>query len=82
MYPSVKSVKALANYTLLLSFDNNEVKIFDMKPYLDKGIFKKLKDEEIFKSVKISFDTIEWPNGADICPEILYDESIKVEKCA
>ena len=35
MYPSVKSVKPLMNFTLQLVFDNNEVKIFDMKPYLD-----------------------------------------------
>jgi hypothetical protein len=26
-----------------------------MKPYLEKGIYKELKDENIFKSVKVSF---------------------------
>ena len=61
---------------LILTFENNEVKIFDMIPYLDKGIFQELKDENLFKAVKVSFDSIEWPNEADIDPEILYEDSI------
>jgi hypothetical protein len=50
-----------------------------MKPYLDKGIFKELKDLKIFNTVKTSFDTIEWENEADIDPEILYQKSVKVD---
>lgn len=41
---SVKDVKPLENYCLLLTFEDNQVKVFDMKPYLDTGIFKELKD--------------------------------------
>ncbi|MCI0471433.1 MAG: DUF2442 domain-containing protein, partial [Candidatus Aminicenantes bacterium] len=37
MNPGVKDVKANNNYTLSLTFNNGEVKVFDMKPYLDKG---------------------------------------------
>ena len=47
-----------------------------MKPYLDKGIFKELKDENKFKSVRVSFDSIEWCNQADIDPEVLYERSV------
>lgn len=46
-----------------------------MKPYLNFGIYKDLKNEMIFNSVKISFDSIEWSNEADIDPEVLYEES-------
>ena len=46
MYISVKSVRPLSEYQLLLTFENGEKKIFDMKPYLDKGIYKELKDKE------------------------------------
>jgi hypothetical protein len=76
MYLAVKEVKPIDNYKLILTFENNEVKIFDMIPYLDKGIFQELKDENLFKAVKVSFDSIEWPNEADIDPEILYEDSI------
>ena len=76
MYFAVKEVKPIDNYKLILTFENNEVKLFDMTPYLDKGIFKELKDENLFKAVKVSFDSIEWPNEADIDPETLYEDSI------
>ena len=76
MYLAVKGVKPIDNYKLILTFENNEVKIFDMIPYLDKGIFQELKDENLFKAVKVSFDSIEWPNEADIDPETLYEDSI------
>ena len=76
MYLAVKEVKPIDNYKLILTSENNEVKIFDMIPYLDKGIFQELKDENLFKAVKVSFDSIEWPNEADIDPETLYEDSI------
>lgn len=56
MYLAVKEVKPVDNYKLILTFENNEVKLFDMIPYLDKGIFQELKDENLFKAVKVSFD--------------------------
>jgi len=69
------SVAPSSDYTLILTFNNDEVRIFDMKPYLDLGIFKDLKDISLFRSVRKSFDTVEWPNEADIDPETLYNES-------
>jgi len=75
MYLAIIDVKPLENYLLLLTFENNEKKIFDMKPYLDKGIFSELKDEKKFRSVRVSFDSIEWCNQADLDPEFLYEKS-------
>ena len=74
MYLSVNKVKALVDYELELTFENNEIKIFDVKPYLDTGLFAKLKDKNLFKMVKVSFDSIEWPNGIDLDPEVLYEK--------
>jgi hypothetical protein len=76
MYLSVKEVKPLDEYKLLVTFENGEVKLFDMNPYLDKGIFRELKDLSLFKSAKVNFDTVEWQNEADIDPETLYEDSI------
>lgn len=76
MYLEVKDVKAIDDYKLILTFENNEIRLFDMKPYLDLGIFKNLKDKSLFNTVKVSFDTIEWSNGADIDPETLYEDSL------
>jgi len=79
MYYAITKVKALPNFQLLLEFENGEERIFDMIEYLDKGIFSELRDERLFKSVRVSFDSIEWENGADLDPEILFNESILVK---
>ncbi len=73
-------VKPLENYKLELTFDNQEIKIKDMKPYLNKGVFKTLKDRNIFNSVKISFDTISWNDDIDLCADYLYETSEDVTK--
>ncbi len=75
MYLSVVNVKPLENYQLWLKFENEEEKIFSMKPYLELGRFQELKDERLFKTVRICFDSIEWENHLDLDPEILYQES-------
>jgi Protein of unknown function (DUF2442). len=36
---------SLPNYQLLLRFDTNEQKIYDVKPLLETGMFGELKDE-------------------------------------
>ena len=74
MYPSVINVIANENYTLSIDFDNGEYGTLDMKPFLDFGIFRKLKDYNAFKRVHVSFDTIEWDSGVDLDPEFVYDK--------
>jgi hypothetical protein len=76
MYFAIKEVKPQDDYLLLLTFENDERRQFDMKPYLDLGIFQELKDLSLFKTVKICFDSIEWDNEADFDPEILYKNSV------
>jgi hypothetical protein len=80
MYLSVKKVKPLIDYKLELTFENNEIRIFDVKPYLDTGLFRTLKDENLFKMVRVSYDTIEWPNKVDLDPEVLYEKGKVMEK--
>ena len=73
-------VEALKDYQLRLTFDNGEIKTKDMKPYLDKGIFKKLKDKKVFNNVKIKYGTISWENDIDMCADNLYETSKTIEK--
>jgi len=79
MYLAIKDVKPLDNYLLHLTFENGEKRLFDLKPFLDFGIFQELKDLRLFKTVRTSFDSIEWDNEADFDPEILYQKSLKIE---
>ena len=74
------SVKVLEDYNLELTFDNDVVKIKDMKPHLNEGVFKVLKNKEIFNSVKITFGTISWNEDIDLCADYLYETSKELEK--
>jgi len=53
--------------------------IFDMKPYLDLGAFRELRDVHYFKRVGISFGAVTWPNEQDIAPETLVKEMLLIE---
>ena len=53
--------------------------------YLTRGIFvgpvfEPLRDVQYFMNFKISFNTLEWENGADFAPEYLYEISKPVSK--
>ncbi|MCK5327290.1 MAG: DUF2442 domain-containing protein [Candidatus Latescibacteria bacterium] len=75
MNPRVKEVHPNSDYTLSLIFDNGEEGVFDVSPYLDKGIFSQLTDKKIFNSVKPVLGSIQWGNGLDLCPDTLYLDS-------
>jgi hypothetical protein len=72
MYPSVKEVIPHEDYTISVVFDNGESGVLDLKPFLDFGVFKKIKDYNNFKRLRVVFDTIEWDCGVDLDPEFIY----------
>ncbi len=76
MYPSVKEVHALENFSVSLLFDTGEKGFLDTKPFLAFGRFEKLKDLSVFRRVRISFDTIEWDCGIDLDPEFIYTNCV------
>ena len=70
---TVKSVRPLADYRLLVCFSTGEEKEIDISSLLDEPVFKVLKDSSIFNSVYVDYGTVVWNNGAiDIAPEYLY----------
>lgn len=72
---TVKDVNPIDNHILLITFDTGEKKMFDVSPYLDKGIFTELKSTDYFKKVKVFLGSISWPNGQDFDPDHLFMES-------
>ena len=73
---SVLSVTPKDNHLLELKFNTGEVRLFDATPYLEKGVFKKLKNKTLFNQAYVAFDTVCWPGQLDISPETLYLKSI------
>ncbi len=78
MRPKAIDVKALNNYELEILFKNGEKRKFDVKPYFKFKQFEELRDNKKFQRVKIAGLSIEWENGADICPDELYNNSEKI----
>ena len=78
MNPRVKAVKPNPDYTITLLFTNGETRSFDVRPYLDRGIFRELRDLRNFNSVKLFLGSIQWRNGQDFCPDTLYADSVPV----
>lgn len=76
--PIIKSVEVLEDYQLLLTYENGEKRIYDMKPNFKYEAFRELEDYELFKKVHPAGETIEWETGEDVSPESLYLNSIKV----
>ncbi len=74
MNPHVKSVRALGDYELEVSFENGESRRFDVKPYLDRGIFVRLRDHGVFRAPRVIAGSVEWPGGLDLSYDTLYVE--------
>ncbi len=70
------AVRPLSNRQLELTFENGLCAIVEMDLVLKNytGIFSPLLDENYFQQVKVDTElgTIVWPNGADVCPDVLY----------
>lgn len=82
----IKKVDYLSDYKLMLKFTDNETKIVDLKKYNNRGpetVFYPFRNIEFFKSVRLDkhTGTIVWPNGADLCPDVLYNIGKNVEEC-
>ena len=73
------AVVPLSDYCLLVTFDNNEQRIFDVKPYLSFKAYAELKSPILFETVKPAGLSIEWLHGQDVCPDDLYYNSVPVE---
>lgn len=77
---SVSKVEPQSDYTLILTFEDGKRKRFDMKPFLETGVFRLLKDKEVFRSARVSFNTVAWDNDIDFDPEALYEGGLPLSE--
>ncbi len=78
------------NFTLLLSFDNGETRLYDVHPLIEpKTVFACLQDWNIFRRVYLDEDHSvawdidpnidsreKWDNQLDLCPDSCYMDSV------
>ena len=79
MYWDVKTVKPMRDYQIYVEIEDGRKGIFDLKPYLERGVFQELKDVHYFNQVRILFGAVTWPNEQDIAPETLLAEMLPAD---
>jgi hypothetical protein len=74
----VTAVSPLPGFVLRLTFENGEIRRFSMSKLLTREatVFTPLRRAMLFRQVFIDNGTICWPGGADIDPELLYEQSV------
>lgn len=84
MFLKVDSVVHLRNYELRVLFNNGIVKDVELGCELDDEEFRALRDPRLFARVTANARTgaLEWPNGADLSPEFLFDVGRSVKPAA
>ena len=75
MNPYVKRVRPLDDYQLEVMFENGECRVFDAKPYLQRGVFVRLQNRVIFQAARVVAGSVEWPGELDLSYDTLYLES-------
>ena len=90
----ITGVTPNADFTLTLTFDNGECRLFDMAPLLQPGtVFAPLRDPASFRRVYldethcVSWDidpaadsAVVWSNKVDLCPDSCYLNSVPVAR--
>jgi hypothetical protein len=75
MYPRPTEVKYTEEHRLEVLFEDGVRAELDFTPAMQGGgIFSALNDSSFFQRVVVDpeAETLVWPNGADLCPDVLY----------
>ena len=71
----IVAVNVVVNHVLRLTFSDGSVRDVDIGPLLHGPIFEPMRnDPQAFCQVSVDPEsgTVVWPNGADICPDVLH----------
>jgi hypothetical protein len=79
MFPRIAEVRYLKDYELEISFSDGTVANLDLHERITRrgGVFEPLHNVEFFARVSVDREagTLVWPNGVDLCPDVLYAEA-------
>ena len=74
----VTSVTALPDCRLRVAFVDGVTGDVDMRSFLgdskiDGTVFELLRDPLVFAQARVVLGAVQWPNGADLAPDAMYD---------
>jgi hypothetical protein len=72
----VRSVHARPDYQLTVEFVDGTAGEVNLEPLVfadDAGVFKALRDPQLFAQAFVDYGAVTWPNGLDLAPDAMYD---------
>jgi hypothetical protein len=78
----IEAVKVIPrpNFSLVITFNTGETKIYDFTPNFQYEAFQPLKDINLFLKARAAGDAIIWSDEIDIAIERVYEESIDADE--
>ena len=72
LLPTVIHAEHQGEFRIRVVFSDGVVGTIDFSDWLEGPVFEPLKDLSVFRSGAIDpeLDTVVWPNGADVAPEV------------
>jgi Protein of unknown function (DUF2442). len=72
----VTEARYVSGYTIWLRFEDGTEGEIDLSDELHGPVFEPLRDQAYIARLRVNPDTgtVEWPNGADLAPEFLYEK--------
>ena len=73
----VCEVEPLANYELQVKFADGVQGVVRMREQIFResaGVFKVLRDPDVFATVRVEEGDVVWPAGVDLAPDAMYEE--------
>jgi hypothetical protein len=68
----IREVKPLDEHRVQLTLTDGRVIERDLEPMLAGAIFSEIRsDQARFREVRVEGAALVWPNGADLCPDVL-----------
>jgi hypothetical protein len=68
----IREVKPMDGHRVQLTLTDGGVIERDLGPMLTGAIFSEIRsDETRFREIRVEGGTLVWPNGGDICPDVL-----------
>jgi hypothetical protein len=73
----IAAVEALPGFRFSVRFNDGtegEVQMAEMVHSSKAGVFTVLRDEELFRQVRLEWGAVTWPGELDLAPDAMYDE--------
>jgi hypothetical protein len=74
MRPALKNIRHHGDFRIALAYEDGLVAELDFREHLENRsgpMIEPLQDQDYFSQATIDHGVLTWPNGYDVCPDVL-----------